>query len=150
MNYSLANSRPDFFTLHSRAMSGLVRDKCYIGGAWVGAASGQSFNVTNPTNGNVIGTVPDMDATDAKKAVDAAHEAFATWKETTAKERSGLLRKWFELCNQNLDELGRILHEEQGKPLAEAKGEVTYGSSFLEWFAEEAKRINGDVCNSVW
>ena len=149
-------------------MSSLIRDKGYVDGQWVSAASGKTFAVTNPYNGELLANVADMDATDTKKAIDCAHkvkiiynflqrlihnfntntvnvQAFETWRDTTAKERSALLRKWFELCNANQDELGRILCLEQGKPLAEAKGEVSYGSSFLEWFSEEARRINGDV-----
>eukprot|EP00094_Tigriopus_californicus_P005264 TCALIF_05074-PA protein Name:"Similar to Aldh5a1 Succinate-semialdehyde dehydrogenase, mitochondrial (Rattus norvegicus)" AED:0.17 eAED:0.17 QI:569/0.8/0.83/1/1/1/6/157/600 len=128
-----------------RTMSSLVKNKAFINGAWVEATSGKTFEVTNPVNGKVIGSVPDMDTIDANKAIDAAHEAFQTWRDTTAKERSALLRKWFEMCNKNHNELAKILTAEQGKPLAEAKGEVSYGSSFLEWFSEEARRINGDV-----
>lgn len=131
--------------LQIRTMASLIKDKAFINGAWVSATSGKTFEVTNPVNGKVIASVPDMDAIDANKAIDAAHEAFQTWRDTTAKERSALLRKWFEICNKNHEELAKILTAEQGKPLAEAKGEVTYGSSFLEWFSEEARRINGDV-----
>jgi len=123
----------------------LLREKAFVDGAWVSAASGKTFNVKNPFDGSVVAAVPDMGKEDTDKAIDAAHTAFKTWRETTAKQRSNLLRKWYELVLQNQEELATIMTKEQGKPLAEAKGEVGYGASFFEWFSEEARRINGDV-----
>ncbi|CAL4104763.1 unnamed protein product [Meganyctiphanes norvegica] len=122
-----------------------MREEAYIDGQWVSAKSGKTFPVLNPANGKVIANVPDMNETDAELAVDAAHKAFQTWRNTTAKERSVLLRKWFNLMEENQESLSRLLTAEAGKPLAESRGELMYGSSFLEWFAEEAKRINGEV-----
>merc|ERR1719369_570310 len=133
----------------SRAFSTLFRDKSYINGAWVGGPDGATFEVKNPANGKVIANVANLGDDETQKAIDAAHEAFKTWRWTTARERAALLRKWFDLCQANVDELAKILTAEQGKPLAEAKGECGYGNGFLEWFAEETKRINGDVIPAV-
>lgn len=126
----------------------LLRQEAYVGGKWVGAASGKSFVVTNPANGKVIGHVPDMEEGDVQVAIDSAHEAFQTWQRTTAKERSALLRKWYNLMEEHKEDLALIMTAEAGKPLVESRGEITYGSSFLEWFAEEAKRIYGEVVPS--
>jgi len=130
-----------------RTFTNLLRDKAYINGAWVG--SDKTFEVTNPANGKVIAKVANLGDDETQQAIDAAEEAFKTWRWTTARERAALLRKWFDLCQANSEELAKILTAEQGKPLAEAKGEVGYGNSFLEWFAEEARRINGDVVPAV-
>jgi len=119
--------------------------KTYVNGEWVGAVSGKTFEVTNPSNGEVIASVPDMNAGDANVAIAAAQKAFTTWRETTVKERSVLLRKWFGLCEQHKEDLAKLLTSEQGKPLAEAMGEIGYSNGFLEWFAEEARRIYGEV-----
>ncbi|KAI0212420.1 Succinate-semialdehyde dehydrogenase, mitochondrial [Lamellibrachia satsuma] len=134
--------------LQTRAFSSLLRDKSYVNGQWVGAVNGATFEVVNPSSGKVIGSVPDMGAVDAEEAVKAANNAFQTWKHTTAKERSNILRKWFELITANQEELGKLLTAEMGKPLAEAKGEIGYGASFVEWFSEEARRIYGDTIPS--
>jgi succinate-semialdehyde dehydrogenase/glutarate-semialdehyde dehydrogenase len=125
--------------------SKLFRQQCYVGGAWVNAGNGGAFPVTNPVDGSQIGTVPSFSAADTQRAIDAAEAAFPAWRAKTAKERSQILRRWFDLCMQNQDDLAMILTLEQGKPLAEARGEIAYGSSFIEWFAEEAKRVYGDV-----
>jgi succinate-semialdehyde dehydrogenase/glutarate-semialdehyde dehydrogenase len=123
----------------------LLRRQAYIDGAWVNADSGKSFKVTNPADGSVIAEVPDMGRAEAKRAIDAAHAAWPAWAGLTAKQRAALLRKWYELILHNQDDLGALMTLEQGKPLAEAKGEVVYGASFVEWFAEEGRRIYGDV-----
>lgn len=126
----------------------LVRDKAYVNGSWVGAATGKSFEITNPMNSKVLCTVPDMSAEDVGTAIDAANDAFQTWRFTTAKYRSDLLRKWFNLCVSNQEGLAKLLTAEQGKPLVEARGELTYGSSYIEWFSEECRRIYGEVAQS--
>lgn len=131
-----------------RNMAALIKEEAIVDGYWVGADSGKSFEVRNPFNGKTIASVPNMDADDTLRAIDAAQQAFQSWKETTAKERSILLRKWYDLCNKNQEELAKILTAEQGKPLTESRGEVAYGSSFLEWFSEQARRINGDTVPS--
>ncbi|MGB8539455.1 MAG: NAD-dependent succinate-semialdehyde dehydrogenase [Acidobacteriaceae bacterium] len=123
----------------------LFRQQCYAGGAWVSAEDGGVFAVTNPADGSQIGTVPSFGAADTQRAIEAAQVALPAWRAKTAKERSQILRRWFDLCMQNQDDLAVILTLEQGKPFAEARGEIAYGSSFIEWFAEEAKRIYGDV-----
>ena len=128
------------------AMSSLLRDRALINGEWV--SSDETFDVTNPVNGKVITSVPDCGAQETEKAIDLAYEAFQTWRWTTAKERSNLLRKWFDLCMLNQEELAKILTTEMGKSLAESRGEVAYGSSFLEWFSEEARRMNGETVPS--
>ncbi len=122
----------------------LVKNQAFVDGQWVAAASGNTLKVLNPATGETIGAVPDLSAAEASQAVEAANRAFASWKKTTAKERAALLRRWFELIMQNQEALAQILTAEQGKPLAEARGEVAYGASFAEWFAEEAKRTYGE------
>ncbi|XP_021360556.1 succinate-semialdehyde dehydrogenase, mitochondrial-like isoform X1 [Mizuhopecten yessoensis] len=129
----------------TRNASSFLHERAFVDGKWVSAASGKTFQVTNPSTGGLIGSVPDMDAKDTEKAIEVAHKAFQTWKETTAKERSGILRKWAELCTQHKDELAKVLTAEMGKPLAEAAGEVAYGTAFMDWFAEEARRVYGDI-----
>ena len=123
----------------------LLKNKAYINGNWVEAKSGKSFEVINPSNGNVIINVPDLDVDDARIAIDAAHEAFPYWSKKTAKERSIILNKFCKLMLENVDDLAAILTAEMGKPLAEAKGEIAYGASFIEWFAEEGKRVYGET-----
>src|ERR1700733_10530012 len=127
----------------------LFRQQCYVDGAWVGAEDGSTFPVTNPADGCQIGTVPSFSAADTRRAIAAAEAAWPAWRAKTTKERSQILRRWFELCMQNQDDLAVILTLEQGKPFAEARGEIAYGSSFIEWFAEEAKRIYGDVISAT-
>ncbi|TXH34149.1 MAG: NADP-dependent succinate-semialdehyde dehydrogenase [Rhodospirillaceae bacterium] len=123
----------------------LFRQQCYINGQWVDADSGKAIDVTNPATGEVLGTIPNMGAAETRRAIEAANAAWGAWRKKTAKERSVILRKWFNLMMENQDDLATIMTAEQGKPLAEAKGEVSYAASFIEWFAEEGKRIYGDV-----
>lgn len=123
----------------------LFRQQCFINGQWIDAASGETIDVTNPATGEVLGTIPKMGAEETKQAIDAANAAWPAWRAKTAKERAGILRKWYELMMANQDDLGVLMTAEQGKPLAEAKGEVGYAASFIEWFAEEGKRIYGDT-----
>ena len=123
----------------------LFREQCYVDGAWINADSGKTFTVGNPASGETLGGVPDMGAAETRRAIEAADRAWPAWREKTAKERAAILRKWFDLMLANQDDLALILTTEQGKPLAEAKGEIAYGASFVEWFAEEAKRVYGDV-----
>jgi succinate-semialdehyde dehydrogenase/glutarate-semialdehyde dehydrogenase len=123
----------------------LLTDKAYVAGEWVGADSGKSFPVTNPARGDVICTVPDLSEAEVERAIDAAYAAQKDWARKTGKERAAVLRNWFDLMVANADDLAAILTAEMGKPLAEAKGEILYGASFIEWFAEEAKRVYGET-----
>ena len=123
----------------------LYRQAALVGDRWIEAAPGAATPVRNPATGEVIGHVPKLGATETRAAIEVAEAAQKLWAAQTAKERSQILRRWFELMMQHQDDLGRILTLEQGKPLAEAKGEIAYGASFVEWFAEEARRINGDI-----
>lgn len=141
----IRNAQP--MHLGARSMS-LIRNKAYINGSWKNAGSGKVFAVTNPADGSIIESVPDMDATDTKEAIKGAYDAFIHWQDTTAKERSNFLRKWFDLLEKNKAELAEIITLESGKPLKEAAGEVAYGNSFIEWFSEEARRIHGEVIDS--
>ncbi len=128
----------------------LFRQQCYVDGQWIGSASNKTFPVTNPATGSTLGTVPDLGAAETRLAIEAAERAWPAWREKTAKERAGILRKWFELMMASQEDLAQILTAEQGKPLAEARGEIVYGASFIEWFAEEAKRAYGEVIPSPW
>ncbi len=123
----------------------LLRQQAYINGQWQAAANGKTFPVTNPFDGSHLADVPDMGMAETRMAIDAAADAFEIWRKKTAGERSALLRKWNDLMLAHADDLALILTAEQGKPLAEARGEIVYGASFVEWFAEEAKRAYGDV-----
>jgi succinate-semialdehyde dehydrogenase/glutarate-semialdehyde dehydrogenase len=123
----------------------LLRQQCHADGAWLAADGGAAMPVVDPATGELIGTAPMFGAAETKRAIDAAHRAFPAWRAKTAKERSTVLRKWNELMLANADDLARILTAEQGKPLAEAKGEIVIGAAYVEWFAEEAKRVYGDV-----
>ena len=123
----------------------LFRTESYVNGEWINADSGMRFDVDNPADGSVIASVPNCGAMETKRAIDAANAALPAWRAMTAKQRAALLRRWFDLMLLNADDLALILTTEQGKPLAEAKGEIMYGASFIEWFAEEGKRIYGDV-----
>ncbi|MGD9537035.1 MAG: NADP-dependent succinate-semialdehyde dehydrogenase [Alphaproteobacteria bacterium] len=123
----------------------LFRQQCYVDGQWVDAESKRTIDVTNPADGSVIGTVPALSAADTRRAVEAANKAFPAWRDKTAKERAAILRKWFNLMVENQEDLALLMTAEQGKPLGESRGEVLYGASFIEWFAEEAKRAYGDV-----
>jgi len=130
--------------------SSLLRQQAYLNGAWVDADSGQTFDVTNPATGETIGTVPLMGAAETRRAIDAANAAWPAWRKKSAKERAAVLRRWYDLIVENSDDLALIMTTEQGKPLAEAKGEIQFGSAFIEWFAEEAKRVSGDTLQSPW
>ncbi len=127
------------------ASPGLFREQCYIDGKWVDADSGETIKVTNPARGSELGTIPKMGAVETRRAIDAANAAWPAWRAKTAKERAQLLRRWFDLMMAHQDDLAVLLTAEQGKPLAEAKGEIVYAASFIEWFGEEAKRIYGDT-----
>ena len=126
----------------------LLKDKCYVDGAWVGGAA--TIAVTNPADDSLVGLVPKLGAAETRRAIEAAERAQRAWARRTAKERAGTLRKWFELIMANQEDLARIMTAEQGKPLAEARGEIAYGASFVELFAEEAKRVYGDTIPSPW
>jgi succinate-semialdehyde dehydrogenase / glutarate-semialdehyde dehydrogenase len=123
----------------------LFRQACYIDGTWVGALGDEEINVDDPATGEVIGRVPKMGAGQVRQAIDAAARAFPAWRKRTAKERSIVLRRWFDLMMANQEDLARLMTLEQGKPLTESRGEVAYAASFLEWFGEEAKRVYGDT-----
>ncbi|NMM38711.1 MAG: NADP-dependent succinate-semialdehyde dehydrogenase [Glaciimonas sp.] len=128
----------------------LLRQQAYLDGTWCDADDGSTIAVTNPATGEVLGTVPKMGAAETKRAIDAANAAWPAWRKKTAKERSAILRKWNDLMLANVDDLGLLMTAEQGKPLTEAKGEVAYAASFIEWFAEEGKRIAGETLQSPW
>ncbi|XP_062536578.1 3-sulfolactaldehyde dehydrogenase [Armigeres subalbatus] len=135
------------FNMLQRSVHNLQQDKAFVNGQWIEARQGAKFEVTNPVNEKVIGVVPDMDVSDANEAIDAAYNAFydKQWHNSTAKERAALLKKWFHLMEQNRTEIAQIMTAESGKPIPESLGEVTYGNSFVEWFAEEARRIYGEI-----
>ena len=124
----------------------LLRCDAFLDGEWI--HRDQRFDVSNPATGERIASVPNLGPADAERAIAAAHAAFPGWATKTGKERALVLRRWFDLIIANMDDLALLMTTEQGKPIAEAKGEVAYGASFVEWFAEEAKRINGDVLAS--
>jgi succinate-semialdehyde dehydrogenase/glutarate-semialdehyde dehydrogenase len=126
----------------------LLREQAYIDGQWVDADGGESFPVTNPADGSLVAEVPQMGAAETRRAIEAANAAWPAWRAKTAKERAAVLRRWFDLMVANKDDLAAIMTAEQGKPLAESAGEVLYGASFIEWFAEEGKRVYGDVIPS--
>ncbi len=128
----------------------LFRQEAYIAGQWCVADSGATLEVNNPATGEILGTVPKMGASETRRAINAARDAFVDWSRKPAKERSIILRRWHDLIVANVEDLGALMTAEQGKPLAEAKGEVAYAASFIEWFAEEAKRVYGDTIPSPW
>ncbi|MCO9048442.1 NAD-dependent succinate-semialdehyde dehydrogenase [Acinetobacter sp. UC24323] len=128
----------------------LFRQQAFVAGKWCDADHQQTSEILNPATLEVIGTVPNMGKAEAERAIEAAKEAWPLWKNKTAKDRSIILKKWFDLIISNADELAFILTSEQGKPLAEAKGEILYAASFIEWFAEEAKRVYGDIIPSPY
>lgn len=123
----------------------LFRQQAFIQGEWRDANNQQTIDVTNPANGQLLGTVPKMGAGETRAAIEAANQALPAWRALTAKERAVILRHWFDLMMANQDDLAKLMTLEQGKPLAEAKGEIAYAASFIEWFAEEGKRIYGDT-----
>jgi succinate-semialdehyde dehydrogenase/glutarate-semialdehyde dehydrogenase len=123
----------------------LLRSEAFVDGAWIGADEDARFAVTDPATGATLAEVPDLGAAETERAVAAAEAAWPAWRAQTAKERAAVLRRWFDLQLEHQEELARLMTAEQGKPLAEARGEVVYGASFVEWFAEEAKRVYGDT-----
>lgn len=125
--------------------STLFRQQAFIQGKWCDAESKKTIEVTNPANAQLLGTVPKMGANETRTAIEAANQALPAWRALTAKERAIILRRWFDLMMANQDDLAKLMTLEQGKPLAEAKGEIAYAASFIEWFAEEGKRIYGDT-----
>src|SRR6188474_405931 len=125
--------------------SRLFRQASYIDGAWVEASATGVIEVDNPATGEIVGTVPRLGTAETSRAIDAAARAFPAWRKTTAKARAGVMRRWFDLMMANQEDLAQLMTTEQGKPLAESRGEVAYAASFLEWFGEEAKRVYGDT-----
>ena len=123
----------------------LFREKCFVNGLWADSQKGNSIEVNNPATMQIIGKVPNFSAEETKSVIDHADKAFQSWKNTTAKERSIILKKWSDLIIENVDDLAKIMTIEQGKPLAEAKGEILMGASYIEFYAEEAKRVYGDI-----
>src|SRR2546430_14588343 len=121
----------------------LFRERCYIDGEWVG--SQKTIRVRNPATGETLGSVPRLGTEETRRAIEAAERAWPAWRAKTGKERAAILRKWFDLMMANQEDLAQILTAEQGKPLAESRGEIAYGAAFIEWFGEEAKRVYGDT-----
>ncbi|MEM5328079.1 NAD-dependent succinate-semialdehyde dehydrogenase [Paraburkholderia sp. JHI2823] len=134
--------------MNSLQNHGLLHEQAWIDGQWRDADDGATLDVHNPSTGERIASVPNMGASETRAAIEAAQRAFSTWRATTAKERARLLRNWFELIMANQEALAALMTREQGKPLAEARGEIAYAASFIEWFGEQAKRIDGDVIPS--
>ena len=128
----------------------LFKEQAFINNEWVRSSSDTTFPVNNPATGKIIAQVANLDASDAEKAIIAADHALPQWKSITGKERAGLMRKWFDLILQNKEDLAILMTLEQGKPLAESTGEVVYGASFIEWYAEEAKRVSGTIPTTIW
>ncbi|SEA32590.1 NAD-dependent succinate-semialdehyde dehydrogenase [Microbulbifer marinus] len=125
--------------------SSLLVKQSYVGGKWIDADSGETFDVTNPATGEVIASIANLGAAETRRAIEAASEAWPAWRDATVKERAKILRRWYDLIIDNADDLAKILTAEQGKPLSEAKTEIVYGANYIEWFSEEAKRVYGDV-----
>jgi len=123
----------------------LLKASSYINGKWVNADLGNTFDVFNPFDNSLLAQVSDCGQKETREAIEAAQDAFKVWKNYSADQRSKLLRRWYDLQMENIDDLAVILTYEQGKPFEEAKGEIKYGASFVEWFSEEARRIYGDV-----
>jgi len=128
----------------------LLRQQCYIAGQWCDADGGATISVTNPATGETLGSVPKMGAAETRRAIEAANAAWPEWRKKPAKTRAAILRKWNDLILANADDLAALMTAEQGKPLAESKGEITYAASFIEWFGEEAKRVAGETLASPW
>ncbi len=128
----------------------LFKEDSYINGQWVNAKSGNTFSVNNPATGEIIAQVANLSTTDAELAIQSAENAFESWKNKTGKERASIMRNWFDLIIANTSDLATLMTLEQGKPLIEAAGEVAYGASFIEWFAEEAKRVTGSIPSTTW
>ena len=125
--------------------SKLLRLQCYVDGAWIDADDGMEIDVTDPATGETLGTVPRMAAEETRRAIDAASKALTNWRNRTAKERAAILRRWNDLMLENQEDLASLMTREQGKPLSESSGEIAYAASFIEWFAEEGKRVYGEI-----
>jgi succinate-semialdehyde dehydrogenase/glutarate-semialdehyde dehydrogenase len=130
--------------------SSLLKQQNYIDGQWVAADNGAVLEVHNPANGDVVATVPNAGAAETRRAIEAAKRSFPAWRARTAEDRGRILRRWFELMMSHQEDLARVMTSEQGKPLSESRGEIAYAASFIEWFAEEARRIYGDTIPSPW
>jgi len=128
----------------------LFKEQAFINNEWTQSSLGASFPVNNPATGEIIAQVANLSSADAEKAITAAEQALPKWKSITGKERAGLMRKWFDLILQNKEDLAVLMTLEQGKPIAESTGEVVYGASFIEWYAEEAKRVSGTIPTTIW
>ena len=128
----------------------LLKSQCYVDGRWIDADGGRTIAVRNPATGDPVGTIPEAGAAETRRAIDAAERALEDWRARTADDRSRILRRWYELMLQHQDDLAILMTSEQGKPLDEARGEIVYAAGFIEWFAEEAKRLYGDVIPSPW
>ena len=123
----------------------LFKETCFIGGKWTESDSGEKIKVDNPANGEIIGAVPKCSTSETQKAIQEAQTAFPSWRDKTAKERSIILQKWARLIEANADDLAKIMTIEQGKPLAEAKGEILMGVTYIDFYADEGKRVYGDI-----
>ena len=123
----------------------LLRTRALIGGEWVDADSGATFDVVDPATGELVASVADLGAEETARAIDAADDALASWRALTAKQRGSLMRAWHDLLIENIDDLALIMTAEMGKPIAESRGEVAYAAAFIDWYAEEGKRAYGDV-----
>ena len=128
--------------------SKLFRQQLYINGKWVDSDDGSTVNVDNPATGEILGTIARGGTAETRRAIEAAQKVMPAWNRRTAKERGDILRRWYELMHEHVDDLGMIMTLEQGKPLAEAKGEIAYAADYVEWFAEEGKRVYGDTIPS--
>ena len=123
----------------------LIKNQAYIDGQWISADSGETVPVINPATNEILVEVPKCGTVETRRMIEAASAAQKAWAKTTAKERAALLRKWFNLIVENQEDLAQLLTAEQGKPLAEARGEIAYGANYVEWFSEESKRVYGDI-----
>ena len=141
------SGRPSFTRsrIHMKQNPEFLKQQCYVNGEWIDADDRATFEVTNPADGSVLGTVPRLGADETRRAIDAAAAAMPTWRALTGKERAAILRRWHDLMIEHADDLALLMTLEQGKPITESRGEIVYAASFIEWFAEEAKRVYGDV-----
>ena len=127
----------------------LFKQQCFIDGEWINSEKNETINVNNPATNEIIGNVPNCGKQETTKAILAAEKSWKEWKSKTSKERSIILKKWYRLIEDNHEDLAKIMTIEQGKPMAESRGEITYGASFVEWFAEECRRVYGDTIFSI-
>ena len=125
----------------------LLHEQCYVDGTWIDAADGKCIDVNNPASGEIIATVPSLSAHETRRAIEAANAAWPEWRAKTGKERANIMRRWYTLMMENQEDLAVLMTSEQGKPILESRGEIAYAASFIEWFAEEAKRVYGDTMN---